>query len=163
MPVSQVSPGSTRPFRQLAEQSGSVILVQPLGQHPSPTGAQAVAGVGTQTAEQDEAVPCKTNRRQATEEAGHEVGQLPALGAPSALSHVSPASTTPLPHTAGQSLSTVRARPAAGQHPSPGDGVSMIRCAQVRWQPEPTNVSTVQGLPSSQLPTVGQAPSRPLA
>jgi hypothetical protein len=39
------------------------------------------------------------------------VGQLP--------SHVSPGSTTPLPHTGAQSLSVVALHPVVGQQPSP--------------------------------------------
>src|SRR5262249_32933094 len=49
MPVSQSSPESTTPLPQLGEQSGSVALVAPVGQHPS-AGPMAVMVVCVQCA-----------------------------------------------------------------------------------------------------------------
>lgn len=58
MAVSQLSPVSTLPFPQVAEQSGSVAVTQPVGQQPSVVGKHALVGVAMQAAEQAPAEPC---------------------------------------------------------------------------------------------------------
>ena len=57
IPVSQVSPGSTLPSPQVAEQSGSVTFVHPVGQQPSDVVEQALAGATTHVTEQAVAAP----------------------------------------------------------------------------------------------------------
>src|SRR6266568_9213808 len=74
-------------------------------------------------------------------------------------SHCSPASTTPLPHTGAQSLSSLALAPF-GQQPSPLAGSVIAAWAHAAVQVPPfSSVSLVHALPSSQL--VGQAPGRP--
>jgi hypothetical protein len=95
-------------------QSESSRAVQPAGQHLSPP-TQAVIGVATQTALQVAAEPCRTIFVQSGAGGQAVVGQEPSI----ASSHVSTGdSTIPLPHTAGQSASTMRL-PPGGQQPSP--------------------------------------------
>lgn len=52
IPVSQASFGSSWPFPQVAEQSGSVAWVQPMGQQPSGSSTQLAKAIGTQVDEQ---------------------------------------------------------------------------------------------------------------
>src|SRR5262245_26463245 len=71
-------------------------------------------------------------------------------------SQVSPASTTPLPHTGAQSLSVLLFWPG-GQQPSPFLGDVTGSWLQLALHVPPAwSVSVVQALPSSQL--VGHAP-----
>jgi hypothetical protein len=56
---SQLSLSPTTPSPQMAAQSESVAIVQPVGQQPSPS-AQAVIGIATQWALHVAAVPCRT-------------------------------------------------------------------------------------------------------
>lgn len=83
----------------------------------------------------------------------HELGQVP-LG-----SHVSPGSMTPLPQTAGQSLSSSAVQPER-QQPSPLVQVVMavVEHTLVQLALLPLKVSRVQALPS--LHEVGQLPSQ---
>ena len=61
---SQVSPASTAPLPQLAEQSESTFLLQPSGQHASPA-VQEVIGVCEQATLQVSALPVFTSTVQA--------------------------------------------------------------------------------------------------
>jgi len=96
--------------------------VQPEAQQPS-LAVQVVMRVSfTHSALQVEAAPISLRFWQPT--AGQVVGQLP--------SHFSPASTTPFPHLAVQSLSLVVLQ-VGGQQPSP--------CAQAVWVPSATQTA----------------------
>jgi hypothetical protein len=109
---SQVSPqlDSTWPLPQVQLQSLSFAVVQPDGQQPSPD-AQVVCGPSsTHLAVQSAAVPVSLRFVQPM--GAQLVGQLPGG------SQLSPASTTPLPHEATQSVSLVALQPG-GQQPSP--------------------------------------------
>ena len=55
--VSHDSPPATTPSPQAREQSGSFIVAQPEGQHPSEPMEQTVTAFGTQAAEQSPVVP----------------------------------------------------------------------------------------------------------
>jgi hypothetical protein len=138
----------------VAEQSGSVVAVQPVGQQPSLWDAQAAIGVGTQRAEQSSALPTRIICKQGDGEGGHEVGQ--AWASLAWLSHVSPGSIKPSPQLAGQSVSVARVAPA-GQHPSPEISAVICRWTQAASQATPVSKSVVQALPSSQV--LGQLPS----
>lgn len=105
---SQVSPGSTTRLPQLAEQSLSVLLLQPAGQQPSPVTHCEIAW-WLQAALQFDALPVWASSVQAFPSL-QSTGQLP--------SQVSPVSTTPLPQLAEQSESLLLVHPA-GQQPSP--------------------------------------------
>lgn len=88
---SQISPSSTVPLPQFAEQSESVTLVQFAGQQRSPL-AQAVIGAVVHSASHVWALPSKRGARHGSGDVQLAlVGQLP--------SHVSPLSICPLPHT----------------------------------------------------------------
>jgi len=105
---SQVSPASTTLLPQKPPQSLSVAEVQPEGQQPSPL-LHMVMGSKVQAALHIIALPVRVSVVQALPSL-HTVGQL-------APSQVSPASTTPLPHIAMQSLSLLLVHDE-GQHPS---------------------------------------------
>jgi hypothetical protein len=120
--TSQVSFGWTTPSPQVEEQSGSVAAVQPVGQQPSLSALQLVMGVSTQEAEQASLLPVNVAWRQADSEGGQLVGQAPLPAA--SLSQVSPRSTMPSPHVAGQSVSVACVAPD-GQQPSPEMGLSI--------------------------------------
>jgi hypothetical protein len=92
-------------------------------------------------------------RRQAEAGAGQWLGQAASPVAP--LSHASPGSITPSPHTAGQSVSVARV-PPAGQQPSPETSDVIAACEQLALHAIPFSESTVQGFPSSH--DVGQPP-----
>src|ERR1041384_1116206 len=92
---SQVSPGSTAMFPQLAEQSSSVLRVQPMGQQPSPF-LHWVIPWWLQATVQLALLPVIVSMVQALPSL-HDVGQSP--------SQVSPGSTAMFPHVAEQSLS----------------------------------------------------------
>src|SRR5438309_5294364 len=136
MAVSQTSPAGfwITPSPQLGLQSGSVATVQPAGQQPSATGAQAVTGCTPQTALQRSRSPVRTRLMHAEGLAGQPVGQGTVLPAPG--SQASPSSRTPLPHLAAQSLSRLWL-PPLGQQASPAVNDVMGVCAQVAWQPVP--------------------------
>src|SRR6185503_18079399 len=79
----------------------------------------------------------------------HDVGQLLAI----AVSQVSPLSTTPLTHTAAQSLSLLRLqapRPPPGQQPSPPVHAVIAVCVQATLQLAfaPVRASVVHASPS---------------
>jgi len=105
---SQVSPVSTTPLPQLAEQSESLLLVHPAGQQPSPP-THWVTGWCVHAALHVEALPVITSWVHAFPSL-QSLGQLP--------SQVSLGSTTPLPQVAEQSESVPEVHPA-GQQPSP--------------------------------------------
>jgi len=105
---SQVSPGSTTPLPQKGEQSLSVAVVHPAGQHPSPS-LHSVIGWNVQVTLQLSGDPVIMSIVQLLPSL-HSVGQLP--------SQVSPPSMTPLPQLGEQSLSFSLLHPA-GQQPSP--------------------------------------------
>jgi hypothetical protein len=144
---SQVSPGSTIPFPQDAEQSSSVVPSQVAGQHPSAL-VQAVMGGYEQAALQLAALPVSVS-------VVHELPSSHEVGQDEGGSQVSPGSSTPLPQLAGQSLSEFASQPA-GQQPSPA--VQVVIGVEVHWASQlaalPVSVSVVQALPSSQ--DVGQ-------
>jgi len=150
---SQVSPGSTVPSPQLAEQSLSPGRAQPLGQHESPE-VQAVTAACAQTTLHCAAVPVSTSVVQALLSL-QLVGQLP--------SQVSPGSTTPLPQgagSAGQSLSVLGPQIERSQQASPFEQVVFLTLVQAALQVAalPVSVSVVQALLSLQV--VGQLPSQ---
>jgi hypothetical protein len=107
---SQVSPGSTTPLSQRGAQSLSLFALHPAGQQPSPP-VQVTTGRWLQVALQVVALPPRVSRVQA-------FPSLQLVGQDAGGSQVSPGSTTPLPHTAGQSPSLAAVQPAA-QQPSP--------------------------------------------
>jgi hypothetical protein len=106
---SQVSPGSTTLFPHDGEQVSSLVVLQPVGQQPSPS-AQVVICWWLHTTLQVPALPVIVSMVQALVSA-HDEGQSP--------SHVSPISTAPFPQVAEQSLSVLRLHAVPGQHPSP--------------------------------------------
>jgi hypothetical protein len=145
-PASHVSLLSITPLPQLGEQSLSVLLLQPLGQQPSPL-AQLAMETWPQDALQVAALPVSVS-------AVHALLSSQPLGQGMAdpLSHVSPASTTPLPQLEEQSLSMFLLQPA-GQHESP-----LVHWVILEWLHAtlqlamlPVCESDVQALPSSQL------------
>jgi hypothetical protein len=148
---SQVSPGSTTMFPQLAEQNGSLFRLQPAGQQLSPPVHWVIAWC-VQAALQLAALPVSMSMLQPLP-SSHiaAVGQLP--------SQVSPGSTTRLPQLGEQVSSLLRLHPG-GQQPSPFVHWVMV------WRPHatlqvpalPVMVSMVQELPSSH--DVGQLPSQ---
>src|SRR5262249_13677294 len=95
----------------LGRQSLSLTLLQPEGQQPSPCAQAVCVPSSTHWAVQVADEPLRRFLMQRFQ--GQVDGQLDAG------SQVSPASTTPLPHFAVQSLPWL-ALQAAGQQPSPG-------------------------------------------
>jgi len=146
---SQVSPVSTMPLPQVAEQSLSLLALQPLGQQPSPL-TQAVTCVCVHTALQVAAEPVIASVVQAFPSL-QSVGQF--------RSQVSLPSTTPLPQVELQSESLLLLQPA-GQQPSPLWQAVIATLLQTTLQfcGEPTIESAVHALPS--LQSVGQLPSQ---
>ena len=146
---SQISFSSTTLLPQLGLQSASLLLLHPLGQHPSPF-VQVAIEVKTQLASQFPKLPLREFEVQASP-SSQVVGQLP--------SQISPASTTLLEQSGAQSLSLRLLHPV-GQHPSPEVQAKMAVCKQSALQvdEEPINTSTVHAFWSSQL--VGQSPSQ---
>jgi len=134
---------------QVAEQSLSVLWVQPAGQQPSPL-LQLVMFWYEQAAVHDAAEPVSVSTVQALPSL-HELGQLP--------SQVSPASTSLSPQKPVQSVSLAWVQPA-GQQPSPPMQVVIDWNEQATEQlpAEPVKESMVQALPS--LQAVGQLPSQ---
>jgi hypothetical protein len=128
------------PLPHIGLQSLSVIAFAPLGQQPSPL-LGAVTVLGMHVALQFAALPINTFELQ-PEVAPQALGQLP--------SHVSPLSTTPLPHTGLQSLSLF-ALPPGGQQPSPFVGAVIGECVQtaLHCAALPVVMSVVQPFPSS--------------
>lgn len=112
---SQVSPWSTWPLPQVAEQSLSVAGLQPGGQHPSPP-VQTPTGWCEQARLQVEALPVWASEVQAIP-SSQLAGQSP--------SQVSRGSTLPLPQVAEQSLSPGALQPE-GQQPSPETQVVVL-------------------------------------
>ena len=108
---SQVSPLSTTPLLQLAEQSESFATLHPLGQQPSPP-VQAVMTLLLHATLQLWALPVSSSRVQAlpsSQPAGHVSGG----------SQVSPKSTTPLPQTAPGAPPVPEVPPPAAVPPPP--------------------------------------------
>lgn len=105
---SQVSPASTTPFPQLSEQSPSVVLSHPSGQHPSPS-AQASMAVTSHETSQVLGSPVRTSVVHATP-SSQVAGQEPGG------SQVSPAPTTPSPQMEPESG---RGPESRGAPPSP--------------------------------------------
>ena len=146
---SQVSPVSTAPLPQLAEQSLSVLALQAAGQQPS-SSAQAVISAKLQATLQFSGEPVFVSVVQALP-SSHSVGQSP--------SQVSPGSLMSLPQEVEQSSSTLASQPT-GQQPS------ALTHSEICWWPqamlqlatEPVAVSMVQALPS--LQSAGQSPSQ---
>lgn len=108
---SHVSVPLTTPSPQLAEHSESSPLLQPFGQQPSP-GLQAVISDVSQVAEHFDASPSMDVVMQASLD-----WQLAEVGQLEGGSHVSPPSSTPLPHVGLQSGS-LSELPSLGQQPS---------------------------------------------
>ena len=146
---SQVSPGSTMPLPQAAEQSLSLLALQPGAQQPSPF-VQTVTGALSQAALQEAALPTTLSVVQALVSL-QEVGQAP--------SQVSMPSTTPLPQTAEQSLSTEALAPS-GQQPSASAGAVMAASTHsaLQFPALPMRRAVAQTLDGAQL--VGQFPSQ---
>jgi hypothetical protein len=146
---SQVSPGSTMPLPQAAEQSLSLLALQPGAQQPSPL-VQTVTGALSQAALQEAALPTTLSVVQALLSL-QEVGQEP--------SQVSMPSTTPLPQTAEQSLSTEALAPE-GQQPSASAGAVMAATTHSTLQLTllPMRRTVAQTLEGEQ--TTGQLPSQ---
>jgi hypothetical protein len=94
---SHVSPhaGSTMPLPQWHVQSSSLLGLQPVAQQPS-SSMHITTGAWVHTTSHVAALPCVVSVVHAIASL-HEGGQFP--------SHVSPGSTTPLPHSTGQSSS----------------------------------------------------------
>jgi hypothetical protein len=113
---SQVSPASTTPLPQLAEQSVSAVASQPTGQQPSPE-AHALMALWLHATLQLAALPVIWS-------CVHALPSSQAAGQVVAGSQVSPTSTTPLPQLAEQSESSVAVHPA-GQQASPPTQVVM--------------------------------------
>ncbi len=150
IPLSQVSGASTTPLPQDGEQSSSVFALQADGQQPSPE-THAVIGELLQDTEQP--APTSLSRVQAMP-SSHAIGHAPApLAMPT--SQVSLGSTTPLPQLGEQSVSDVASQ-EAGQQPSPDTQEVTGEFLHDAEHPEPTSVSAVQAIPSSQ--DFGQAP-----
>jgi hypothetical protein len=105
---SHSSGGSTTPLPHMPEQLLSFVALQPVGQQPSPPTHIVIAGYVHVTLH----MPDEPERTFVVHElpSSHVAGQFP--------SHVSPASTTPLPHIGMQLLSLVALQPE-GQQPSP--------------------------------------------
>ena len=131
--VSQVSPGSTIPLPQRAEQSGSWALVVFLGQQPSPAVVSTISSCAHVAVQ---SLPLGTSRVQATPSEQSEGGQAPGSPRGMAVSQVSSGSTRPLPQ---------RGPPVKPPSPAP-----------------PVPPSTMQGLPpqSSETVTVLRSPAR---
>jgi hypothetical protein len=108
--TSHVSPVSIAPLLHIAEQSLSVLALQPVAQQPSLFVQLEMRWV-LQATLQLAALPVSESIVQAFPSL-QVVGQGTAGG-----SHVSPASTAPLPHFAEQSLSLLWLQPV-GQQPS---------------------------------------------
>jgi hypothetical protein len=147
---SHVSPGSTTRLPQLAEQSLSLLLLQPAGQQPSPV-VHWVSAWCAHAALHVDALPV-------IESCVH--GFLSSQSAGQLPSQVSPVSTTPLPQDAEQSLSVPELHPA-GQQPSPPLHwlIDVWAQAASHLAMLPDTLSAVQALPSSQSFWVGQLPS----
>jgi hypothetical protein len=148
---SQVSPISTTPFPQLAEQSLSFPELHPGAQQPSPFVHIVIAGCVHRTS-QVPGVPVRTSLVQTMPSSAHVVGQLP--------SQVSVPSTTPLPHIAMQFGSLLALQPGA-QQLSPPMHIVIGGC--VHWTLHCVGVlvstSLVHAIPSSGH-VVGQFPSQ---
>ena len=146
---SQSSFVSTIPLPQLILQSSSLLLLQPVGQHPSPF-AQPVMSEKRQAALQSATFPVRESEVHARP-SSQVVGQFP--------SQVSPASTILFEQMEAQS-SSLRLLHPEGQQPSPILQVIISVKEQVALQvsTEPTKLSAVQLSWSSQL--TRQSPSQ---
>ena len=106
---SQVSPASTAPLPHTGLQLLSELALQPLGQQPSLL-VQVVIGVWVHCTLQVPELPVMVSTV-------HGLLSLQLVGQVPGGSHVSPGSTTPLPHTGVQLLSVLALQPP-GQQPS---------------------------------------------
>jgi len=146
---SHTSPASTCPLPQLAEQSVSLLRLQPGAQQPSPD-AQAVIAEARQTELQAAGSPSKRSTVQEFP-SSQAVGQLP--------SQVSPASTVRLPQVAEQSESSTEVHPGAQQPSPPVQAITAVNTHFVAHAPPvASRRSVVHAEPSLQL--VGQLPSQ---
>jgi hypothetical protein len=148
---SHVSPqvASIWPLPQVQLQSLSVAVVQPDGQQPSPD-AQVVCGPSsTHLAVQLAAVP--VSLRFVHPIGAQVVGQLPGG------SQLSPASTTPLPQEATQSLSLVALQPG-GQQPSPLMH-AVCRRSSTHWAVQVPGLATRRSMQPTGAHDVGQVDS----
>jgi hypothetical protein len=145
---SQVSPASTTSLPHLTLQSESFVLLQPGAQQPSAP-AHCVIAACPQTSVQAAAEPLVVSVVQ-TLPSLQLAGQLP--------SHVSPASTAPLPQRTLQSLSLLLLQ-LPGQQPSAVVHEPTGVCWQTTLQSDglPVSASAVQAFESVQV--VGQLPS----
>jgi hypothetical protein len=147
---SQVSPISTTPFPQTGAQLPSSLLLQPGGQQESPLAQTVIAGYEQRTLHIAD-VPVRTFDVQDIP-SSHVAGQFP--------SHVSPDSTTPLPHAGRQLLSLFALQPA-GQQASPPTHIVIGGCVHrtLHCVGVPESTSFVQASPSL-AQVVRQLPSQ---
>jgi hypothetical protein len=153
---SQVSPAPIRASPQRGPQSESVATLHPAGQQPS-SSRQAVIVSCRQTRVQPATDPAARSTVQASA-SSQDRAQAPGMPDVIPRSHSSPGSTTPSPHTTGQSESSSAVQPA-GQQPSPPTQAVIGVAAQLAEQvaAEPRGVTLVQDPAAGQL--VGQEPS----
>jgi len=147
--LSQVSPDSTMPLPQFAEQSLSPLALQPAGQQLSEAVQDEILW-WAQTAEQLATAPVSASIVQALP-SSQPVGQFP--------SQVSPDSTIPLPQLAEQSLS-LRALQPLGQQPSPSLHAEI---GQPGTPAMPTSLAALpagSSLPDERPGNAGQSSSR---
>jgi hypothetical protein len=111
---------------QVQAHSASFTLVQPEGQQPSPEAQVVCAPSSTQRAVHAAAVPVSFCRVQPT--AGQLAGHVPGG------SQASPASITPLPHAALQSLSLLALQPGGQQPSALTQAVCMPSLTHWAWQ-----------------------------
>jgi hypothetical protein len=149
---SQSSPISRTPFPQTGAQSLSLSELQPLGQQPSAfLHAVSVPDVWHCAWH----VPPLARVRNVHPTCGHDIGHDESG------SHVSPRSTIPLPHVAGQSTSRFEGEVLhpGGQQPSlvvPLHGNWVVEHRELHVAGEPVNVFTSQHCPTEH--DVGQVP-----
>jgi hypothetical protein len=94
MAVSQVSPSCTTPSPHRTEQSLSVVELQPLGQHASPAVHVSISVVMQRALQPSPAMRSRVHAMPSSQLEGH----APDVPAAIAVSHASPAPTTPSPH-----------------------------------------------------------------
>ena len=156
IPGSQVSPLSSRPLPHPTGQSRSVSEVAPAGQQPSFISRLAVITVLEHLTRQE--LPSSVSLVQEfLSSQSSSVGHLPAPRA-ILVSQFSPASSTPLPHTTGQSRS-VRELAPEGQQPSLVARLAVRAVLEhLTLQVLPVRESLVQAFLSSQSARDGHLP-----
>ncbi len=137
------------PLPQVQLQSLSFAVVQPAGQQPSPDTQIVCAPSSTHFAVQLAAVPVSLRFVQPI--GAQEVGQLPGG------SQLSPASTTPLPQEATQSVSSLALQPA-GQQPSPLRQ-AVCRWSSTHWAVQVPGLATRRSMQPTGAHDVGQVDS----